>query len=178
MTRWRMTSVAWILAFVGCEPAASMGPARDASPVQTDAAVYTLTREPGAWRAYALATYRNTGSQPLRFPRCMPADTLPTFGVRRTGADSARPLFSDQAWACVGGVATGSVAPGAALSVRVVLGSVDQPRMEPPLQLDWLTGRMRVVLDLCEGAAANSEDCVLLPQAARQSNEFEVRLRP
>jgi hypothetical protein len=60
--------------------------------------------------------------------------------------------------------------------VRVILGTVDQPDMQPPLQLEWLIGQMRVELWLCRGAVADSDDCVEpLPQAERQSNAFEVR---
>lgn len=159
----------------GCGSALDAGLARDDSPVQTDAVAYTLRRESGAWRAYALATFRNTTGAPVAFARCMPSDTLPMFGVRRTGADSTRELFLDWAWACVGGVPAGSVAPGGAVTVRVPLGSVDQAMMQPPLQADWLVGRMRVELELCVPPVAAWDDCQLLPQAQRQSNAFEVR---
>ena len=139
------------------------------------AAVYTLTRESGAWRAYALAAYRNTADVPVSFARCMPSDTLPLFSLRRTGADSSRELFVDWAWACVGGASSGVLAPGADIAVRVPLGTVDQPRMRPPLQLEWLVGRMRIELLLCEQPVTDSDDCVPLPQGRRQSNAFEVR---
>jgi hypothetical protein len=148
---------------------------RDDSPVQTDAVVYTLRREPGAWRARVLATYRNTTGSPVFFARCMPNGTHPTFSLRRTGADSTRPLFVDWAWACVGGVPTGSIGPGGELTVRVLLGSLDQRQMQPPLQREWLIGRMRVELRLCQHFVADSDDCDLVPQAERQSNVFEVR---
>jgi len=162
-------------ALAGCRSAVDADLTRDDWPVQTDAVVYTLTREPGAWRAYALATYRNTTGISVAFARCMPSDTLPMFGLRRTGADSSRQLFVDGAWACVGGVPTDSLAPGAAVTVRVALGSMDQPAMQPPLQTDWLIGRMRVQLALCRRQVAASDDCDPVPQAQSQSNAFEVR---
>ncbi len=166
--------VATGVASAGCDTPLGSDLARDDSPVQTDAVVYTLTRQSGAWRAYALATYRNTTGAPVSFVRCHPNDTLPLFGVRRTGADSTRPLFRDQFWSCL--VApTGSIGSGAEVTVRVPLGSVDQPDMQPPLQPEWLVGQMRVVLKLCEAPVADGHDCVLLPQARRQSNAFEVR---
>ena len=155
-------------------------PSWDTSPIQTDSDVYTLERVSnawgGAWRAYPIAIYRNTTNAPIHFARCTSSSTLPMWIVRRTGADSTRRLFGDHAWACVGGVPTGSIAPGDAVLVRVILGTVDQPDMQPPLQLEWLIGQMRVELWLCRGAVADSDDCVEpLPQAERQSNAFEVR---
>jgi hypothetical protein len=160
---------------LSCTSALAPDLARDDSPVQTDALVYTLTRQGDAWRAYVLATYRNTTGAPVSFARCGPGDTLPMYGVRRTGPDSTTTLFLDWAWGCVGGVPTGTIAPGEAVTVRVSLGSVDQPHMQPPLQPEWLVGQMRVVLELCQGAVADSDECAPLPQAARQSNAFLVR---
>ncbi len=152
----------------------------ESSAVQTDALIYTLRRDSipwtggwrGEWRAYVLATYRNLDTATVHFRRCIPDDTLPVFSVRRTGADSTRTLFSDFGWACVGGVAPGAIPPGAAVTVRAPLGTVDQPRMQPPLQPGWLVGLMRVELELCR---QDSLGCHLLPQEARQSNAFEVR---
>jgi len=154
-----------------------MGPVatRDGSPVQTDSLVYTLRRESGAWRAYVMATYRNVDTGTVYFARCTSQDTLPIFYFRRTGPDSMRDLFTDQGWECSGGAATGALPPGGTVTVRGTLGSVDQPQMQPPLQLSWLVGLMRVQLELCRSYASASDDCDLLPQAARQSNAFEVR---
>ena len=173
----------WFRAVVACAAAGAschadsiaLGPARDGSAVQTDSVVYTLRRDSGAWRAYALASYSNADTGTVYFARCMPNDTLPVFNVRRTGADSTRVLFVDWAWGCMGGVPTDSVLPGATLTVQVPVGSVDQPRMEPPLQLEWLVGRMRVELSLCRHFNWNSADCDLRPQAERQSNALDVR---
>lgn len=158
-----------------CEGAVDGDLTRDDSPVQTDSLVYTLQRVSGAWRAYATATFRNTTSATVSFARCMPSDTIPMFGIRRTGPDSTRQLFVDWDWACVGGVPTGEIVPGAEKTVRVPLGSIDQPSMQPPLQRDWLIGLMRIELRLCQQPVADSDDCDPLPQAQRQSNAFEVR---
>ncbi len=178
---WIRVAVAWTAVLGGCDNLAPVV-ARDASPVQTDSLVYTLKRDSipwlggwrGEWRAYVSATYRNADTAAVYFARCMPDDTLPIFYVRRTGADSSRDLFSDQGWACVGGVPTGVLLPGAALTVRASLGTVDQPLMQPGLQLGWLVGLMRVELELCRSFTQDSDNCELLPQAARQSNAFEV----
>lgn len=167
----------------GCEDDLAPVVARDGSPVQTDSLAYTFKRElvelhpdewRGAWRAYVLATYRNSGAATAYFRRCTWQDSTPVFYFRRTGADSLRELFSDHGWLCTGGVPTGSIPRGEAVSVQVVLGSVDQLQMQPPYQLGWLVGVLRVEFELCRSYASRSEDCELLPQAERQSNAFEV----
>ena len=155
---------------IGCDGALVPELVRDDSPVQTDALVYTLTRQSGAWRAYALATYRNSTGARVSFLQC------PSYRVRRTGPDSTLPLFRDQAWACLP-APTGSIPPGGEVTFRILLGSVDQPTMQPPLQPQWLVGRMRVEFMLCANPALSSDDCVLAPQATRQSNAFEVRFQ-
>jgi hypothetical protein len=173
---WSWLVVTCTAAGAGCDAGGlALGPARDDSPVQTDAVIYTLKRGPGAWYASALATYRNVDTVPVSFYRCLPTDTLPIFTVRRTGTDTTRPLFAGWAWACVGGVSAGSLAPGASITVQVPLGSVDQPHMQPPFQRDWMVGRMRVELQLCRLAAADSGTCEPMSQAERQSNAFDVR---
>jgi len=96
------------------------------------------------------------------------------FGVRRTGPDSAAKLFSDLAWACVGGVPTGEIPVAGTVTVRVPVGSVDQPAMQPPLEPEELIGLMRVELSLCKKYSADSDDCDPLPQAQRSSNAFYV----
>ena len=140
----------------------------DASPVQTDADLYILKREFKAWRAYPKAIYRNTTSAPVYFDQCF------LWSVRRTGADSTRTLFSDIGYSCGGGP-LGSIAPGEAVMVRVYLGSNDQPYVQPPLQQEWLVGRMRIELRLCREPEADSDYCDVLPQPERESNAFEVR---
>lgn len=149
-------------------------PPRDAAPVQTDALSYTLVRRQGEYRAHVTATLTNTTTEPLHFARCMPGSTTPMYGLRRTGPDSTRTLFSDWAWACVGGVPTGRLLPGQSVSVRVPLGSVDQPNMSPPLRPEHLIGRMRVSVALCAAAVSDSDYCVPLPLAQRESNAFVV----
>jgi hypothetical protein len=175
--RLRLLAAAAVVALAACDDAADpmAVPDRDASPVQTDSLAYTLARGPSAYRAVVTATYRNGGSAPVYFKRCMPNDPLPTVSVRRTGADSARTLFVDWAWACVGGVPTGTLAPGQSVTVRVPVGSVDQPQMQPPLRPEQLVGRLRVELDLCARFTAESDFCEPLPQPQRSSNAFLVR---
>jgi hypothetical protein len=181
MKYWRVMSVvaaaaaALACAERGIAPADStISLQRDESPVQTDSLSYGLTRGTREYRAYAMATYRNTTGAAVYFPRCGNKDTLPMFGIARTGPDSLRRLFVDFAWACVGGVPTGVIAPGHSVTVRVPLGSVDQPNMTPPLQPADLVGQLRVELELCSDGVPDSERCTLLPAAARRSNSFVV----
>lgn len=149
-------------------------PSRDRSPVQADSLTYKLVRRPDEFRAFVSATYRNTTGAPVYFARCSPRDSLPMFGVGRTGADSMRSFFVDWDWACVGGVPTGIIAPGQSVSVRVAFGSVDQPRMEPPLRSEQLIGVFRIHLSLCRKYSSDSDSCELLPAAERRSNAFLV----
>lgn len=149
-------------------------PPRDSSPVQTDSVSYRLARLPGAYRAWVMATYRNATGSPVYFKRCGGSDTLPMFGIARTGADSASSFFSDWAWACVGLVPTGTLAPGQSVTVRVQFGSVDQPNMQPPLRPEQLVGLFRIELALCETYSADSDRCVAPALAERRSNAFLV----
>jgi hypothetical protein len=143
--------------------------------VQTDATSYRLRRTDGAYEATAVATYVNRTGAPVYYARCgVGSYDGPLFGYRRTGPDSARTLFTDSAWACVGGVPTGELRPGDSVTVRVRLGAFDQPRMTPPLKPEHIVGQMRVELQLCARYARDSDACDLLPQAARQSNAFDV----
>jgi hypothetical protein len=182
----RLTSVARSLArsllAVACAAACHqspdagpVGPARDASPVRTDATVYRLVRTRSGYDATAVATYVNRSDAPVYYPRCGPGIAGPMFGYRRTGADSTRELFTDTAWACVGGMPTGVIPPGDSVVVRVRLGAYDQPDMNPPLRPEDIVGTMRVELELCARPTSSSEDCERAPQAARQSNAFVVR---
>ena len=149
-------------------------PLRDGSPVQTDALVYHLQRLRSEYRAYARATFINHTISTVYFARCSRESDTPMFGVRRTGADSTRTLFVDWAWACVGGVPTGQILPGDSVTVRVSLGSVDQPAMQPPLKPEDLVGLMRVDFLLCRKYVTDSDDCDKMPQSARTSNAFLV----
>jgi len=168
-------------AVIGCSgPESSTGPvggahSRDASPVQTDSLLYHLRRNPGEYRAYVTATYRNISSAPVYFARCGPGATGPMFSIRRTGADSTRTFFVDWAWACVGGAPTGTLNPGDSTVMRVAFGSVDQPGMMPPLQPGDLVGEFRIELILCAQYVADSDDCTPAPQSQRSSNAFSVR---
>jgi hypothetical protein len=150
-------------------------PVRDDSPVQTDAMVYRLDRRPSEYRAYVTATFTNNTGSPVYFARCNSESHSPMFGIRRTGPDSTKALFSDFAWACVGGVPTGQILPGGSSTVRVPVGSVDQPAMQPPLKPEELVGLMRVSFLLCRSYSADSDDCAAVPEGERISNAFLVR---
>jgi hypothetical protein len=145
-------------------------------PVATDADVYTLTRVDGGYTAEALATYTNTTGRTVYYRRCLPESTGPIFGLRRTGADSSAPALVGGVWACVGGVHTGLIRPGGTLSARVDLGSWDSPQAQPPVTTDQRVGRFRIEFALCAEDASDSSDCEALPQAARESNAFDLRL--
>lgn len=148
--------------------------ARDDSPAQTDSLVYRLQRLPSEYRAFVTATFTNRSPSSVYFARCNRQSTVPMFGIRRTGADSTRVLFSDFAWACVGGVPTGEIAPGVSVTVRVPVGSVDQAAMQPPLKPEHLVGLMRVTLSLCRQYSADSDYCDPVSDAQRISNAFLV----
>jgi len=149
--------------------------APDDAPVQTDSTVYHLRHVDGEYDAWAAATYTNRTGAPVYFARCSGAATGPLFYLRRTGADSARSSFIGEGWACVGGVPTGMVLPGASLSTRVWLGSTDSPNAQPPIRSDERVGSFRVEFLLCARAETDSDNCRPVPPPARQSNAFEVR---
>jgi hypothetical protein len=144
-------------------------------PVVTDAVVYTLAHEPGGYAATALATYTNTTGRPVYYQRCTRESPGAMYGVRRTGEDSTARSFVLAAWACVGGVPTGRIPPGGNLSARVSLGSTDSPHAQPPIAPEERVGRFRIEFALCAQPADDSDDCEALPQAARESNAFELR---
>ena len=176
----RLASVPTILVALGCGAGSVTSlhgngiPVRDNSPAQTDSQIYHLQRLPSEYRAYAVATYTNRTASPVYFARCNRESTIPMFGIRRTGADSAKKLFSDVAWACVGGVPTGEIAPGASVTIRAILGSMDQLAMQPPLKPEDIVGLMRVTLELCRTFSADSDYCDPVPDAQRISNAFLV----
>ena len=163
-----------LIAGAGCATGSGPGPARDDSPVQTDAVVYRLRHRPGIYEATAHATYVNRTGRPVYYPRCHLQDDGPTFGYRRTGPDSARALFTDTYWACVDGLQPVVLQPGDRVAFDVRLGSFEQRQMTPPLRLDDIVGRMRIWLRLC-ARATDTAPCELLPMAERQSNAFDVR---
>ena len=149
-------------------------PLRDNSPIQTDSLVYHLERRPSEYRAYATATFVNRTGSALYFMRCNRQSTTPMSNIRRTGADSTRAFFSDFAWACVGGVPAGQLLPGDSTTVRMPLGSMDQPAMQPPLKTEDLVGLMRIDFLLCSSYVADSDECHGMPQSQRTSNAFLV----
>ena len=177
--RWRLAAIGGLLLSTGCLDACATRsisdvPERDDSPVQTDSVVYHLQRRASEYRAEVIATYTNRTGTRVYFARCNGESTTPMFGVRRTGADSTRTFFSDLAWACVGGVPTGEIPAGGSLTVRVSVGSLDQPAMQPPLKPEHLVGLLRVDLRLCKRYSADSDYCDSVPDAQRSSNAFLV----
>jgi hypothetical protein len=144
-------------------------------PVVTDAVVYTLVREPGGYGATALATYTNTTGLPVYYQRCTRESPGAMYGLRRTGDDSTARSFVLAMWACIGGVPTGRIPPGGSLSARVSLGSTDSPHAQPPIAHEERVGQFRIEFALCAQPADDSDDCKALPQAARESNAFELR---
>lgn len=163
-----------IATLLSCRSAA-IAPARDSSPVRTDETTYSLHRLRGEYQATAIATYVNRTGASVYYARCGDRSPDPLFGVRRTGGDSARRLFSDHMRLCVGGVPTGELRPGDSVSVQVPLGAHDQPTMSPPMRPEDIVGLMRVELELCARYSRDSDSCQLLPLALRQSNAFQVR---
>jgi hypothetical protein len=144
-------------------------------PVVTDREVYPLARVDGGYAAEALATYTNTTGRTVYFQRCMPDDHGPMYDLRRTGADSTAESFVGDVWACIGGVPTGHLRPRESISVRVSLGSTDSPQAQPPIAAADRVGRFRIEFALCVAHVDDSDDCEPLPQAARESNAFEIR---
>lgn len=166
---------------IACQPDATMkasegvdSPSRDNAPVQTDSLRYTLRPVPGGYDAWATVMFANRSTSAIAFARCNSQSTTPLWWVRRTGADSTAKAFIGGAWACVGGVPSGRLAPGDSMVLRVWLGSTASPNANPPIQPAERVGRFRVELTLCKGAVADSDRCELLPQAQRQSNPFDV----
>ena len=150
---------------------------RDTSPLQTDALSYTLVRGPREYTTTVTATFVNTTGAPVYYRRCGIASTSPMFDLRLTGPDSTRTdVFTGVAWACVGGVPTGSLTPGEQVTIRVPFGGPDQPRAQPPITPERYTGRFRILLGLCVRYEADSDACERVPDRARQSNAFEIRL--
>jgi hypothetical protein len=144
-------------------------------PIVTDATVYTLARVDGGYAAMALATYTNSTGRPVYYRRCRRDSMGPVYGLRRTGPDSTARSVVLAVWACVGGVPTGRILPGETLAAGVSLGSTDSPRAQPPITPDQRVGHFRIEFALCVQHADDSDDCEALPQAARESNGFQLR---
>lgn len=164
-----------------CQPVASVTPSErvdspsgDDSPAQTDSSRYTLRAVPGGYDASANVTFANRGTSPISFARCGFQSNTPMWSLRRTGADSTARAFIGVAWACVGGVPSGQLAPGDSIVLRVWLGSTASPNANPPIQPAERVGRFRVELMMCKGSVTDSDRCEQLPQAQRQSNAFDI----
>lgn len=178
---WRTLSIsAAVLACASAREVPTAGPSgaqivsRDDSPIQTDSLVYHLRTLPGKYDASAVATYTNRTGAPVHFARCTRDSTGPIHRLRRSGPDSTIGIAGGTDWACVGGVPTGVVPPGGRLTARVWLGSWESPHAVPSIRPEQRVGRFRIEFRLCTAPEADSDDCKLLPRAARQSNEFDV----
>src|SRR5258708_39500566 len=66
------------------------------------------------------------------------------------------------------------IPPGGSTTVKVLLGSIDQPTMRPPLRPEWLVGLMRIDLALCRRYSPDSDECDSMPAKERVSNAFLV----
>lgn len=152
----------------------ALTPVRDASPLQTDSVSYRLVRTQHEFSTVVAGTFTNSTGRPIYFQRCLPRDSTPIFYVGRTGPDSARRFFVDWAWACVGGVPTGVLAPGRSLTIRARVGSIDQPTMQPRLKPQDLVGLLRIRLALCARFRDDSDYCEPTPEWQTRSNAFLV----
>ena len=148
-----------------------VGPPRGNEPVQMDATAYRLHFDDGLYEAGGVARYTNTGTTDIHYKRCRGDSDGPMYGIRR---ESEGRSFIGHAWLCVGGVPTGRIGPGETIEVPVWLGSTESPNASPPILMEHRTGFFRVVLELCEEAVDDSDDCTLLPEHERWSNLFEV----
>jgi hypothetical protein len=153
-------------------------PPSGASSFRTDSTVYHMRRHGAGVRSIVNAVYHNRGPAPLHFRRCMPESSGPMYSARRTGPDSVRPFFTEMAWACVGGVPTGQLAPGDSVAISFIFGNGAQQPMQPPLQPEHLVGTFRLELHLCSVPSADSDRCEPAPAEQRQSNSFDVRYAP
>jgi hypothetical protein len=149
-------------------------PVRDNSPVQTDSLIYTLEYRSGIYEAEAIARYVNRTAGPVYFDRCMPHDQKPMYGLVPVEARQKRPVLG-MAWACVGGVLPGSVAPGDSILIPVWLVSADSPYSDPPITMADRTGCFRIHLRLVRSPGKDSDRSELLPEEQRRSNIFCVR---
>ena len=140
--------------------------------MRTDSRVYHLVRGDRDYRATVTASYVNRTGAPVHFARCTSDWSTPKFGIARTGRDSTAPLLTCLAWACVGGVPTGVIAPGDRVTIRALLGGMDQT---PPADSAFYVGRMRIHLELCRRHSGDSDRCERLPASESRSDAFTVR---
>lgn len=150
------------------------GFSHDDSPVQTDALTYRLVRQAGHYEARAVARYTNRTGAAVHYARCRRDSTGPIFWIVRAEPDQDPGHFVGSPWACVGGVPTGTLAPGATLEVEVWLGSTESPAANPPITMADRTGLFRILLELCTSPQKESDDCVPVPDAQRRSNPFRI----
>jgi hypothetical protein len=150
-------------------PTAHVSPA-----VTTDSAAYTLRKVAGGYDAVAHAVYVNRTGGPVYYARCDPRSTGPMYGLRRVVPDTGF-SFVGGAWACVGGVPTGMLSAGDSITVDVWLGSTDSPAAQPPITMGQRIGRFKILLELCDRPLADSDDCKLVGEDARSSNEFDLK---
>jgi hypothetical protein len=154
-------------------------------PIATDATVYTLepsAQRPGAYVASAHATYTNRSGRNVYIAGCggLNDPPVPSTRIRRTGPDSAAPTMVGTPYAieACGQVARLAVVPpGGTVVADVWLGSTDVDDQPPITDLtpEQRIGQYRIEFMLCTGQISSSEDCDPLPQAAQESNAFEVR---
>lgn len=137
----------------------------DDSPVKTSAGSYRLSQEQGGGVATIKASYRNETGRDLYYSQCGMAY------VRRTGADSLRKLFTVYG-VCTMATPIQVLRRGESLQLTVMFGTPAQARMTPPLQPEWMSGTMRILLNLC--ARDSKGGCTTLPDRERQSNAFEL----
>jgi hypothetical protein len=145
-------------------------------PVTTDAAVYPLAAAADGYTGWARATYTNRTGRTVYFDFCNNPDDGPLAFVRRTGPDSIAPTVvgTYTAWSCGESLRLGVLPPGGTLVTSVDLGSPDYDLM-PPITPEQRIGQYRIELVLCTEQTSDTEDCDWLPQAARESDAFEVR---
>lgn len=179
MTLRRFLILGLAAAAVGCQDVASPGspitdPTASGIVIRSDSAVYQLRHVPGIYEATAIVTIANATGDRIYFPRCQPDDSLPMYGIRRSGAGSSGRSALGLPWACVGGAGSGSIAPRTMISVPVSLASGESPNSNPPITPDQRVGTFRVDFVLCRSPGTATE-CDQLPRALRQSNEFAVR---
>src|SRR5439155_21746187 len=125
--------------------------------------------------AYAVATYKNRTARTVYFARCMPGDHTSMYELRRVGDTRTHVTTVGAMWACVGGVPAGQVSPGGTISVRVWLGSAKSPHAQPPDNDQDRIGTFRILFALCRTRVNDSDRCVAVPDAERQSDTFEIR---
>jgi len=154
-------------------PSALVAPARDDSPVQTDALEYTLacpgcgdeveriwTEVPGG----AKVVYVNRGDSTTYVAQCCGWEHVPIYSILRwpdRGGSDVNP-----GWGCCGGNDPIAIAPGESYVFDVHLGNYSVPS-----SMSDRTGLFRIELMVEEN---DSYDSPLVPLEQRQSNVFQI----